>query len=153
MTLVLIGGTFLGCMAVSTPENRNTGSALLFMDCIFIGWNETICLANSTLLVYDQCEIGIAGGIVGTIRASIAILVATYSTVLTNRLTTTNSTEVAVVVIKACLSASSAAQFTSIISISAADALKAVCGITNVIIAVGLRAYKVANEDVTELYS
>ena len=146
--MFVIGGAFLGCMALSTPDNQNTAIALLFLGCFFIGWNETICLANSTLLVHDQREIGIAGGMAGTIRAFLsAIFVAIYTTILSNRLTSTVSEQVPAAVVSAGLPSSSVAGFIAAISAGTPDAFKAVPGLTDAITAIGLRAYKVANAD------
>lgn len=71
MAVFTIGGAFLAAAAVVSPDNMGTEIALILLGCIFIGWNETICLANSTILVHDQNEIGVAGGVAGSVRAGI----------------------------------------------------------------------------------
>jgi hypothetical protein len=122
--------------------------ALIYMGCFFIGWNETVCLANSTILVKDQKMIGCAGGVAGSMRAFIcAILIAIYTTILTNRLTTTIPEQVPPAVIAAGLPADSVAKFLGAFSIGTPEAFAAVPGITPAILAVGTRAYKVANAD------
>jgi MFS family permease len=142
------GGTFLGCMAVSTPDNPKTAMTLLFLGAFFVGWNETIALANATLLVRDQREIGIGGGLATTTRAFIsAILQAVYTTIFSNRLTTNITEKVPSALISAGLPANSVAQFLSAISVGTASAFNAVPGISDTITAVGLRAYKIANSE------
>ena len=116
------------------------------MGCFFIGWNETICLANATIILHDQQEIGVAGGVAGAIRGAIsAISLCVYTSVLTNRLTATISTEVPAALIKAGLPASSVADFLAAISVGTPSAFSAVKGINTGIITVGLRSYKEAN--------
>ena len=67
-----------------------------------IGWNESICLANATILVDDQRDIGVAGGTAGSVRAAIcAVLVAIYTTIMTNRLSETIPAQVPPAVINA----------------------------------------------------
>ncbi|KAF1840697.1 MFS general substrate transporter [Cucurbitaria berberidis CBS 394.84] len=147
MAAFLIGGTFLGCAAVANPDNGSTTMALIFLGCMFIGWNESICLANSTILVEDQNEIGIAGGTAGSVRAAIcAVLVAIYSTIMTNRLEETIPAQVSPVLINAGLPAASVPLYLQAIRLGAA-ALAAVPGITEQIMAVGYRAYQEANAD------
>jgi hypothetical protein len=142
------GGAFLGACGCITADNRETIMALIFIGCFFIGWNETICLANATILVKDQRHIGAAGGITGSVRGAISsILIAVYTTVLSNRLTSTISTQVPAAVLKAGLPTTSVAEFIKAFSVGTPDAFQAVPGITANILAVGTRAYKVANAD------
>ncbi|CAO2650293.1 Nn.00g015850.m01.CDS01 [Neocucurbitaria sp. VM-36] len=141
------GGIFLGCAAVATPDNESTTMSLIFLGCAFIGWNESICLANSTILVRDQSEIGIAGGAAGSVRAAIcAVLVAIYSSVMTNRLEETIPAQVPPVLINAGLPTSSVPLYLQAIQLGA-DAIAAVPGITQEIMALGYRAYQDANAD------
>lgn len=148
MAVFLVGGIFLGSVAVATPETKATAIALVFIGCFWIGWNESICLSNATICVHDQREIGVAGGMAGSIRAAIcAILVAIYTTTLTNRLTTTVPERVPPAVINAGLPSSSVEAFIAAISLGKTDALEAIPGINSDIIAVGIKAYKLANSD------
>ncbi|CAK7198048.1 hypothetical protein SEUCBS139899_000706 [Sporothrix eucalyptigena] len=148
MVVFLLGAIFLAAMATTTPESKGSAIALLTVGCFFIGWNESVCLANATICVRNQREIGVAGGMAGSIRAAIcAVLVAVYSTVLTNRLTQTVAAEVPPALINAGLPSSSVADFLSAIAVGTAEAFAAVPGITANIIAVGTQAYKVANSD------
>lgn len=147
MVVFILGGVFLGCAALSTPDNFALTAAMIFLGCFFIGWNESICLANATILVKDQREIGIAGGTAGSVRAAIcAVLVAIYVSIQTNRLGETIPEQVPPVLIDAGLPSSSVAAFLSAIALGA-DALKAVPGVTDQIIAAGYRAYQEASAD------
>lgn len=136
---------------MTTPDNKGAAIALLFLGCFFIGWNESITLANTTICVRNQSEIGIAGGLGAAIRAAIcAVLVAIYTTVLNNRLEQTTS-EVPPALIDAGLPSGSVSDFMSVLaSVGTAapdSAYAGVQGITGKIIDVGVRAYKVANAD------
>ncbi|KAK4565373.1 hypothetical protein LTR86_003990 [Recurvomyces mirabilis] len=146
MVMFLGGGAFLGSAAVINTTNKNTEIALVFLGCWFIGWNETICLANATIIVHDQQEIGVAGGVAGSIRGAIsAISLSVYSAVLTNRLTKTVASEVPTALVGAGLPVSSVPAFLKAITAGTAAAFQAVPGISAEIIATGLHAYKVAN--------
>jgi hypothetical protein len=164
MAMFLLGGLFLGCKsyllmlirllttregaAVITADNKNVELALIFMGCFFIGWNETLCLANATIMLHDQQEIGVAGGVAGSIRGIVsAICLSVYTTVLSNRLTETISTRVPTALVNAGLPSSSVESFIAAISVGTPAAFKQVSGVNANIIAVGLRAYKVANAD------
>lgn len=148
MVVITCGGALLAGCACVTPDNKATVLALMYSGCFCIGWNETLCLANATILVKDQKEIGAAGGVAGSVRAFIsAICVAVYATVLTNRLTTTISTQVPAALVAAGLPASSVVQFLGAFTIGTPAAFEAVPGATADIIAIGARAYKVANAD------
>ena len=124
----------------------------MFLGCFWIGWNETITLANTTICIDNQKEIGIAGGLGASIRAAIcAILVAIYTTILNNRIAETTSTIVPPALIEAGLPPESVNDFISVVStsgtIASGDAYEGVQGITDHIITVGVRAFKVANVD------
>lgn len=147
MAAFLLGGIFLGCAAVANPDNESTAMALIFLGCMFIGWNESICLANSVILVKDQSEIGIAGGTAGSVRAAIgAILIAVYSTIMTNRLGETIPAQVPPALISAGLPASSVPAYLQALQLGA-DAIAAVPGITSQIMVIGYRAYQEASAD------
>lgn len=138
--------------AVLTPDNEGTTIALMFLGCFWIGWNESICLANTTICVEDQSEIGIAGGLGGSIRAAIcAVLVAVYTSILSNRLTQTISSEVPQALVEAGLPEDSVEDYLAVIAAvgtnAGEDSYTGVKGITANIVAVGIRAYKVANTD------
>jgi hypothetical protein len=133
---------------VITADNKSAELALIFMGCFFIGWNETVCLANATIMLHDQQEIGVAGGVAGAIRGAIsAISLSVYTAVLTNRLTTTVATRVPTALTGAGLPASSVEGFIAAISVGTPQAFSQVPGVTDRIIAVGVRAYQVANAE------
>ncbi|CAK7242789.1 MAG: hypothetical protein STHCBS139747_004291 [Sporothrix thermara] len=148
MVAFLLGAIFLAAMATTTPTKKDSAIALLTIGCFFVGWNESVCLANATICVHNQREIGIAGGLAGSIRAAIcAVLVAVYSTVLSNRLSQTIAEEVPPAVIGAGLPSSSVADFLAAVAVGTSEAFAAVPGITSSIIAAGTAAYKTANSD------
>jgi len=148
MGAFFIGGVLLGCAATVTPDNKSTQLAIIYLGCVFIGWNEGLCLNNATILVQDQREVGVAGGTSGCVRSVIsAVLTAIYVSILTNRPTTTIPEVVPPALVNAGLPATSVADFLAAITAGTPDAFADISGITDAIIAVGLRAYKVANAD------
>ena len=148
MAMFLLGGIFLGSAAVITADNKAVEIGLIFMGCFWIGWNEVVCLANATIILHDQQEIGVAGGVAGAIRGMIsAISLSVYTSVLSNRLPETIAARVPTALVGAGLPASSVEDFLAAITAGSASAFAAVDGITPNIISVGLRAYKVANAE------
>lgn len=148
MVVFLVGGIFLACAAIATPETKSLAISMVFLGCFWIGWNESICLANATICVHDQREIGVAGGMAGSLRAAIcAVLVAVYTTTLTNRLSTTIPERVPAAVVGAGLPEASVPGFLGALTAGTPDAFSSVEGITDQIIAVGVKAYKWANAD------
>ena len=146
MVAFLVGGIFLGCAATVTPDNKATQIALIYIGCVFIGWNESICLSNCAILVHDQREIGVAGGLAGSVRSIISsILQAVYVSIFTNRLSSTIPAEVPPALIKAGLPETSIVGFMT--ALTSGSAFSEIPGITEGIIAIGLRAYKQANAD------
>ncbi|KAF2668524.1 siderophore iron transporter [Microthyrium microscopicum] len=144
--MFLIGGTFLGCAAVSNPYNFKTAIALIFMGCFFIGWNETICLANSTIVVHDQRYIGIAGGLAGSMRSGItSVIIAIYVSILTNKLTSNVASMVPAALTSAGLPATSVTGFITALGVGTPAAFDMVPGINSTILAAGSIAYKEAN--------
>lgn len=134
--------------AVSNPDNPKTTMALIFIGCFFIGWNESICLTNSTILVRDQREIGVAGGTAGSVRAALsAVFTAIYTSILSNRLTETVVSEVPTALTEAGLPSSSVTDFLEALTAGNSSALETVPGVADQIIAVGVAAYKHANSD------
>ncbi|KAF2015910.1 siderophore iron transporter [Aaosphaeria arxii CBS 175.79] len=147
MVAFLLGGIFLGAAAIANVDNFGATLSLILLGCIFIGWNESICLANATILVEDQREIGVAGGTAGSVRAAIcAVLVAIYTTIMTNRLGETIPSQVPPKVVAAGLPESSVPAFLQALPLGG-NAFANVPGITDRILALGMRAYQDANAD------
>ena len=95
MVAYLVGGIFLASAATITADNKKSQIALIYIGCVFIGWNESICLSNVAILVHDQREIGVAGGLAGSVRSIISsIAQAVYVAILTNRLIFVTTNEV-----------------------------------------------------------
>jgi hypothetical protein len=148
MVVFFLGAVFFGCAATVSPDNKSTQIALIYIGCCFIGWNESVCLTNTTILVKNQQEVGIAGGAAGATRSVIsAVLTAVYVSVFTNRITETISTEVPPALVAAGLPASSVPGFLVAFTNGTAAAFNAVPGISPSIIAAGARSYKVASAD------
>jgi hypothetical protein len=148
MVAFFVGAVFFACAATVNPGNKSTQIALIFLGCCFIGWNESVCLTNTTILVQNQQEIGIAGGAAGSLRSVIsAVLTAIYVSVFTNRITETISTEVPAALVAAGLPKSSIPGFLAAFTSGTAETLGAVPGINGSIITAGTRAYKVASAD------
>ncbi|KAF2817771.1 MFS general substrate transporter [Mytilinidion resinicola] len=144
--LEFITGQVCSGAATVTPNNKKTRIALLYIDCAFIGRNEGICLTNSSVMVNDQRDIGVAGGTAGCVRSGIsAILTVIYTTVLNNRLTKTIAAEVPSALIGAGLPTTSVAWFLEALTAGTSEAFKSIPGISQRIIAVGTMASKVAN--------
>ena len=134
--------------AAAGPNDFGMACALVVIGLFFTGWNETVCIVNSTICVRDQQEIGIAGGLAGSIRSGICgIIVAIYTTILTNRLGQTIPKEVPPALVDAGLPASSVPDFLAALTSGVSGAMQAVPGITDKIIEVGMTAYKQANSD------
>jgi hypothetical protein len=143
ITVLTIGGALLGAMASCTPDAKGRANVLMALGCFFIGWNETVCLANAGIEVEDQQEIGTAVGMAGSIRSSISTICSSvYVAVLTNRLAETIPADVPPAVISAGVPASSVPKF---IAGFTTGNFSSVQGLTGEITAVGVRAYKEAN--------
>ena len=103
-------------------------------------------LSLCTIMVDDQQEIGTATGIAGSMRATISTIMATvYSVVLSNRLTSTISTQVPTALVKAGLPATSVADWLT--ALTAAAGFAGVEGATAAIDAAGVAAYENASAD------
>ncbi|CAK7238471.1 hypothetical protein SEUCBS140593_010722 [Sporothrix eucalyptigena] len=155
--VLVAGGALIACMATAggEPSTRATAIGLLIMGTMFIGYNEAIALAGTTLLARDQHEIGVAGGLGSSIRSAISSVVsAVYVTVLSNRLAATIPAQVPSALVAAGLPASSVEAFLSAAqagTVTAADAATALAtsipGLTQAILDTGIMAYRNANAD------
>lgn len=138
-----IGGALLASMASCTPDTKNQAAALMALAGFFIGWNESVCLANAGIEVDDQQEIGTAVGMAGSIRSGIStICSAVYVAVLSNRTAETIPQVVPPAVIEAGLPVSSVPAF---LDGYATGNFTGVEGLTDTIVAVGAAAYKEAS--------
>lgn len=145
MVHFFIGGIFLGCAATVTPDNKQTQIALLFLGCYCVGYVECLVISNTIILIPDQREVGVAGGLGGCVRMIVSsVLQVVYVTVLTNRLNTTIAERVPSALTGAGLPSSSVAGFMNGLPLGS---FAGVSGVTADIIQVGMRAYKQANAD------
>lgn len=91
----------------------------------------------------DQRQIGIAGGMAGSIRAAICgVLTAVYTVILSNRLSDNIPNYVPEAVIEASLPESSVADFIAGLT---AGSFEGIRGVTDSVIAAGVRAHQLAN--------
>ncbi|KAI1076195.1 trichothecene efflux pump [Whalleya microplaca] len=80
---------FVGACAALTPETLNSGIAFTMIGPFFVGVIELCALALAPLFC-KPADIGVASGLLASIRsAGGSIAVAVYSSILSNRLTTT----------------------------------------------------------------
>ncbi|KAK1771568.1 fungal trichothecene efflux pump [Phialemonium atrogriseum] len=80
---------FVAALASLTPETKSAGIALTILGPFFVGFIELVSLALAPLYCKPS-DIGLASGLLASIRsAGGSIAVAVYSSILTNRLTTT----------------------------------------------------------------
>lgn len=80
---------FVSALASLTPSDKNTGIALTILGPFFVGFIELASLALAPLFCKAQ-DIGLASGLLASIRsAGGSIAVAVYTTILSNRLSTT----------------------------------------------------------------
>jgi hypothetical protein len=165
ITVLTIGGALLACklieqsclcsrlttviaMAASNVNSKSMSIAVIAVGTWFIGWNESVCLANSGIELLDQREIGTALGAAGSIRSVISsVASAIYVSVLNSRLSETIPSVVPPAAIGAGLPASSVPAFLGGFT---TGSFAGIPGINDQIIAAGKQAYKVAN---VEAYS
>ncbi|CAK7210672.1 hypothetical protein SEUCBS140593_000909 [Sporothrix eucalyptigena] len=155
--VLIAGGAMIACMATAggEPSTKATCIGLLFVGTTFLGYNEAIALAGTTLLARDQHEIGVAGGLGSSFRSAISsVVTAVYVTVLDNRLAATIPAQVPAALEAAGLPASSVAAFIAAAqagTTSSADAATSLAssipGLTQNILTIGNAAYRNANAD------
>ena len=127
-------------------HNKATLSALVFFANFFMGWVEIICLVNSTVILDNQQDIGVAGGLAAGIRSGIsAISTVVYGTVLANRLAINIPAAIGPAVVRAGLPEADVPAFLEAFSAGTSAAFSKVPGITPTIIAAGTVAYKMAS--------
>ncbi len=149
LTVITIGTAFLGSMAVCTPDTPKTAMAIVFVATTAVGWCESIVLPACNICIEDQEEIGTATGIAGSLRSAISTVASTiYNVVLTQRQTTTLSTQVPAALIKAGLPQASVGSYMEAVAAGeTAVQLAKIPGVTSEIIAIAARAYQVAYAD------
>ncbi|CAK7219829.1 hypothetical protein SBRCBS47491_003983 [Sporothrix bragantina] len=155
--VLVAGGAMIACMATAggDPSTRATCIGLLFVGTTFIGYNEAVALAGTTLLASDQSEIGVAGGLGSSFRSAISsVVTAVYVTILTNRLAKTIPAQVPPALEAAGLPSSSIEAFLTAAAAgktSVADAATSLAstipGLTQNILDAGNAAYRSANAD------
>ncbi|KFH48626.1 putative HC-toxin efflux carrier-like protein [Hapsidospora chrysogenum ATCC 11550] len=143
---VLISGIFFGCTATSTPDSFKRTATFVALGTFAIGWAESLAITIVTISVWDQTKLGSASGVAGSIRFFIASIASTiYNVVLNNRLAKTIPARVPSALVEAGLPSSSVADFMTGLTTGAGFA--DVKGITDSIIATGVRAFKEANAE------
>lgn len=86
-TFAMVG--FVSALASLTPSDKNTGIALTILGPFMVGFIELASLALAPLFCRAE-DIGLASGLLASIRsAGGSIAVTVYTTILSNRLTTT----------------------------------------------------------------
>lgn len=129
-------------------NNENLLIGLVFCANFCSGWVEIINLSNSTIVIEDQRDIGVAGGLAASLRTGIAaVSTVVYVTTLTNQLTKNIPRLVGAAVVKAGLPPSSIPGFLMAINLGTATAFADVPGVSTEIIAAGGAAYKVASAE------
>lgn len=113
-----------------------------------VGWIEALTQTMISIVLDDQQDIGVAVGIASSIRSGFStIATAIFTTVLTNRLGETVEAIVPDAVTKAGLPEASVSTYIQALGAGDQSAMKAVEGMTDVIMAAGAEAYKVANAE------
>lgn len=141
---VTISSIFFGATATSTPDSRVRAMTFVALGTFFIGWAESLAITIVTISAWDQSKLGSASGLAGSIRFFIASISATiYTVILTNQLGDEIASQVPKALVKAGLPSSSVADFLA--DLTSGAGFDGVDGVTDSIIAAGVRAYKDAN--------
>lgn len=142
-----IGGPLL-CACAANPLKMELTIGLITTGALFIGMCEAQAATTSTFSLRTQEEIGVAGGLSGTVRSfGSVIATAIYSTTLSNRLGTTIPQYVAPAAEKAGLAASSVPALILGLQGKAALTTDAVPGLTPAINATAAAAYRFASSE------
>ncbi|KPM45406.1 hypothetical protein AK830_g1218 [Neonectria ditissima] len=141
---VALSGIFFGATATSTPDSRVRATTFVALGTFFIGWAESLAISIVTIAAWDQSKLGSASGLAGSIRFFISSISATvYTVILRNRLAEEIARKVPRAVMDAGLPSGSVSDF--ITGVSAGTGFDGIPGVTDSIVAVGVRAYKDAN--------
>ncbi|KPI38213.1 putative HC-toxin efflux carrier TOXA [Cyphellophora attinorum] len=123
-------------------------TALLFLGTFFIGWADGVAQIVCGIDIDDQKDIGVACGMMGTIRASFgAACAAIYSTILTNELTSKVPAEVVPAILGAGLPEQSVPEVLQAFVTGNTTMLDSAEGVTTTIIEIGSSALKQASAD------
>ena len=124
--------SFVGALAAMTPDTLEMGIAFTIIGPFFVGVIELLALALAPLFCKPS-EIGVASGLLASIRsAGGSIAIAVYTTVLSNRLSTTIPATIAGPAMEAGLDES---QVGALAAAAQSGQLAAFPGITDEIIA------------------
>jgi hypothetical protein len=135
-------------MTTCDEHTRARATALLFLGTFFIGWADGVAQIMCGIDIADQKDIGVACGMMGTIRASFgAGCAAIYSTILTNELSSKVPGQVIPAILDAGLPKGSATQFLQALTSGNVTMLQEVKGVTATIIQDGSSALKQASAD------
>lgn len=141
---VAISGIFFGATATSTPDSRVRTTTFVALGTFFISWAESLAITIVTISAWDQSKLGSASGLAGSIRFFISSISATvYTVILSNRLSDEIANQVPKAIAKAGLPSSSVTDFLT--GLTTGIGFDQVDGVTDSIIAAGVRAYKEAN--------
>jgi MFS family permease len=144
---MMIAGPLL-CACAANPLNMELTMGLITSGALFIGMAEAQAATTSTFSIRTQEEIGVAGGLSGTIRSfGSVIATAVYTATLTNRLSTTIPHYVVPAAVNAGLPVDSVDSL--IIGLQGKGLLtpSAVPGLTPAINATAAAAFRVANSE------
>lgn len=142
-----ISGPLL-CACAANPQNMELTMGLITTGALFIGMCEAQAATTSTFSIHNQEEIGVAGGLSGTIRSfGSVIATAVYSATLTNRLSTTIPGYVAPAAENAGLPASSVPNLILGLQGKGNLTTEAVPGLTAAINGTAAAAYRLANSE------
>ena len=135
-------------MTTCDQNTKARATALLFLGTFFIGWADGVAQIICGIDIADQKDIGVACGLMGTIRASFgAACAAIYSTILANELNSNIPREVIPAVLGAGLPKGSVAQLLQALTSSNATMLEEVDGVSTTIIQDASSALKRASAD------
>lgn len=139
-----IAGVFFACTATCGPDSKVTAGVLVSLGAFFIGWTESLAITLLTMAATDQNNLGSASGLAGSIRFLISSIASTvYNVILNNRLATTIPEKVPPALTGAGLPATSVAKV--ITGLTTGKFEDNIPGLTPEILAVGTRAFQVAN--------
>lgn len=143
--VIIQANMFLKGMATCDENTKSRAIGLLFMGAFFIGWENGIAVAITTIEIPDQRDIGIATGIMGSLRSTMgSICAAIYTAVLTNRLADEIPAKVIPAITEAGLPVDSVPVYLLALTTRNTALFNTVEGITPSILSAGATAYRLA---------